>query len=81
MVIRDFYVEHVTVFPYEAKPELIVDPYTELSLTFGLQSLKAVPGRNAKIVQSSCCIHQKKLSQGRANQARRKLPGFTGQPK
>ena len=54
MVIRDFDVEHIAVFPYEANPELIIDSYAELSLTFGLQSLKAVPGWNAKVVQSSC---------------------------
>jgi len=80
MVIRDFDVERVAVFPYEANPELIIDPYAELPFTFGLQSLKAVPRRNAKVIQSSCRIQQKKLSQGCANQARRKLSGPSGQP-
>ena len=50
MVVRDFDVEHIAVFPHEANPELITDSYAELSLTFSLQSLKAVPRRHAKVV-------------------------------
>jgi hypothetical protein len=80
MVVRDFDVERIAVFPYEANAKLIIDSYAELSLTFGLQGLEAVSRWNAKIVQSPCCIQQKKLSQGCTNQARRKLSGFASQP-
>jgi hypothetical protein len=81
VVVRDFDVERIAVFPYEANPKLIIYSNAELPFTFGLQSLQTVSGRNAKIVQSSSCIQQKKLSQRYANQARRKLSGFASQPK
>ena len=53
MVIRYFNLERIAVFPYKTNSELIIDAYAELPLTFGLQSLQAVPRWNAKIVQSS----------------------------
>jgi len=80
MVVGDFHLERVPIFPYEANSKLIIDSYAELTFPFGLQSLKTVPGRNAKVIQTSCRIQQKKLSQGRANQARRKFSGLAGQP-
>jgi hypothetical protein len=80
MVVRDFHLERVAVFPHEANSKLVINSYAELTLSFGLQSFKAVPGRNAKIVQPPCRIQEKKLSQGCANQARRKRSGFSGQP-
>jgi len=80
MVIRDFDLERVAVFPHEANPELIINSYAGLPFTVGLQSLEAVPRGNAKVIQSSRRIQQKKLSQGCANQARRKLSGLSGQP-
>jgi hypothetical protein len=39
MVVRDFNIEGIAVFPYEADPKLIIDAYAELPFTFGLQSL------------------------------------------
>jgi hypothetical protein len=39
MIVRDFDVERVTIFPQEANPELIIDSYAELAFTFALQRL------------------------------------------
>jgi hypothetical protein len=80
MVVGNFDLECVAVFPDKANPELIIDPYAELTISFGLQNFQAVPGRNAKIVQSPRRVQEKKLSQGCANQARRKLPRLPGRP-
>lgn len=80
MIIRDLNVECVAVFPYETNPELIIDPYAELAFTSDLQCFQAVPRWNAQIVQSSCRIHEKKLSQSHANQTRREFAGLSGQP-
>jgi hypothetical protein len=53
MVVRYFNLERIAIFPYETNTELIINTYAELPLTFGLQSLQAVPRWNAKVVQSS----------------------------
>jgi hypothetical protein len=42
MIIRDFDLEHVAVFPYETNPILIVDPDGKLAVPITLQGLKAV---------------------------------------
>ena len=63
MVIRDFDVERIAILPYQANTELIIDPHAELALPFGLQGFQPIPRWNAKVVQSSCRIQHKKLSE------------------
>jgi hypothetical protein len=76
MIIRYLDVKGIAIFPCETNPELIIDSDAELPLAFCLQSLQAVAGRNSQVVQSSSHVQQKKLPQGWANQAGRKLSGF-----
>jgi hypothetical protein len=80
MIIRDLDVKSIAIFPCETNPKLIINSDAELALTICLQGLQAVAGRNSQVVQSSCRVQQKKLSQSWANQARRKLSGFSRQP-
>jgi len=48
MIIGDFNLESVAVTPYEAYPELIVDPDTVLSFAVAPQWFHAISGKKAK---------------------------------
>jgi hypothetical protein len=80
MIIRDLNVKGIAILPREAEPNLVVNPDAELALPTCLQSFQTVARRHPQVVQSSCSVQQKKLSQGWANQAGRKLSGFSCQP-
>jgi hypothetical protein len=49
MIIGDFDLECIAVMPYEADPELIVDPDAVLSSAVTLERFQAIAGENRKI--------------------------------
>ena len=42
MIVGDFYLDHVAIYPFEADPVLLVDPDTVLTLTVSAQLFKLV---------------------------------------
>jgi hypothetical protein len=53
MIIDDFDVMRLVAAPDEADPPLVVNPDAVLPGSTTLQSLEAVTGRNAKVLQAS----------------------------
>ena len=49
MIVGDFYLECVAVTPYEAYPELIVDPDAVLPFAVALQWFQAISGKKSQI--------------------------------
>jgi hypothetical protein len=50
VIVRDLDIKSVAIFPYEANPELIINPNAELAFAICLQSLQTVAGRNSKVI-------------------------------
>ena len=56
MVISNFDVKNVAIFPRKTNPELIINSDAQLPLSFCLQSLQTVAGWNPKVIQTPRCI-------------------------
>jgi hypothetical protein len=60
MVVDEFDVVSVIVFPAEAEPPLTIDANAELPSTISLQRFQSIAGRRAQTVNAvaawSCCI-------------------------
>jgi hypothetical protein len=52
MIVHNFYLEGIAVFPQETNPVLIVDADTELSLPVGPEGFQVVAWRNSKVIQT-----------------------------
>ena len=62
MIVNNFNVQRIAVFPAKAYSPLIVDPYTVLPLAIAFQGFKTVPGRNPKILQLYRAVQIKQLA-------------------
>jgi hypothetical protein len=64
VVVHHFDLLRVAVFPHEADPILIVDPYAVLPTSVSAERLEVVARERAQVVQSLCCVqlHQLALS-------------------
>ncbi len=73
MIVGDFYIEGIAVFPAEAYPPLIVDPDAVLTLSITGQLFEAIPRRDSQIGQSIGGVKHEKLLQSRAEDVPREL--------
>jgi hypothetical protein len=64
MVVSDFDLIGVAVFPYKADSPLVVDPYTVLALSIPRELLKPVTRWGTKVLQGLCPIQDGELSEG-----------------
>ncbi len=64
MIIADFGAVRVTVSPDETHAPLIVDPDAPLSLSQSFQTLQAVSGRNAQVLEASGVVQHSELAPG-----------------
>ncbi len=62
MIIYNLNVKSMAMLPYETNPPLIIDSYTILSLSFALQSLKAVCRWYAQILKRNGSMKHPKFS-------------------
>jgi hypothetical protein len=62
MIINDFNVVSVSIFPAKAKPPLIIDPHAMLACSFSLQSFKPVARRRSHIGQRDSGIELPQLA-------------------
>ncbi len=61
MIIHNFNVVHIAVFPSEAHPPLIVDTNAVLPLPIAFQRFKLIAGRLPEILQGSGTVKIKQL--------------------
>lgn len=66
MIIDDFNIACVSVEPFEAKAELIVDPDAVLSLTIATQGFQPIATWNGKIIEPLRPVQGYELSQSRS---------------
>jgi hypothetical protein len=52
MIIHDFNIKSVAVFPSKADSPLVIDPDTVLALPMSSQGLEPIAGRLAKILEA-----------------------------
>jgi hypothetical protein len=64
MIIDDFDVLGAGTGPSGTHPELIIDPDAVLSLSIAFEGFQTVPGRNAKVIQSTRNLQLTKLAAG-----------------
>jgi hypothetical protein len=64
VIIRDFYVPGVPLFPPEAHPILIVDADAVLTLSIALQLLQTISWWVSEIVDFCCEVHCLKFADG-----------------
>jgi hypothetical protein len=64
VIVGDFHIEGITVFPAEANPPLIVDPDAVLTLSIPGKPFEAIPGRHSQIGQGIGCVEHEELPQG-----------------
>jgi hypothetical protein len=62
MIIGDFNLECIAVTPYEADPELVVDPNAVLSGAVTLERFQAIAGKNRKIRKHGSGMNLDELS-------------------
>jgi hypothetical protein len=53
VIVNNFYVEGITVFPNKADAPLVVDANAVLPFSVALERLKAIAGRNLQVSQDS----------------------------
>jgi hypothetical protein len=51
MVIDDLNIEGIAIFPYEAYPVLVVDPYGVLAFSIMPEGMQSVVGRDRQVLQ------------------------------
>lgn len=56
MVVHDFDVTRVTVFPQEADTPLIVDPDAVLTLSIAVQRFQTIARRNRQVAKLGCGV-------------------------
>jgi hypothetical protein len=82
MVIHDFDIKHLSIFPNKAHAPLVVDAYAPLPLAIGFQRFQPIPRRNTQIVQARCPMHHQQLALGHGAEgqpaAMAALPGKQG---
>jgi hypothetical protein len=64
MIVNDFHIPCMTVFPSETYPPLIVDADAPLSGTFTRQQFQSVAGRYAQFLDSAHGINELEFSPG-----------------
>ncbi len=74
VVVRDLDIVGITSLPSEADPPLIVDSDAALSGPVTREALKAVPGRNPKVLYRLCGIQEQQLAMSPPLHVRRKSP-------
>lgn len=62
MIIGDFNLECIAVTPYEADPELVIDPDAVLSGAVTLERFQAIAGENRKIREHGSGMNLDELS-------------------
>ena len=64
MVVHDFNVNGIAIYPNEAYSPLIVDPNAVLSITFSPQRFQSVRWWNTQVVYRSSIVQHPELSPG-----------------
>lgn len=73
MIVGDFHIQGVAVFPVKANPPLIVYPDAVLTLPIPGQLFQPIPRRNSQIGQSIGGVKHEELLQSRAVDVLREL--------
>ena len=68
MVVDQFHIVGIGVFPLKAEAKLVVDPDTPLSFPVAFQGFQTVPRRNPKIVQRTRAVEDPQFSFGGTGQ-------------
>lgn len=66
MIVGDFHVQGIAVFPAEADPPLIIDPNAVSALPIPGQLFQAIPWGNSQIAQSIGGVKDEELLERRA---------------
>lgn len=69
MVVHDFHLIRISIFPQEADTPLIVDPDTVLTLSIAAQRLQAIPRRNRQVTKLGCGMDLRQLPLSDAHKA------------
>jgi hypothetical protein len=81
MIIRNFDLERVVIFPNKTDPILIVDPYRKLVIPITLHRFKTVARCCPQILQPRCRFEQLKFTKRRPSKRRRWIAaGCSRQP-
>src|SRR5579872_5950537 len=66
VVVCNFNIASVAVFPVEAESPLIVHANAVLTVAIAAQFFQAIPRRHAQVVERLCCVQQQQLAQSRS---------------
>jgi hypothetical protein len=64
VIIHDFHVEGIALFPVEADSPLIIDPYAVLSGTVPAKHFETISWRHTEVIKGSGIVDHTKLSPG-----------------
>ncbi|KPF65872.1 hypothetical protein IP69_16905 [Bosea sp. AAP35] len=77
MVIRDFDVMGIAIFPDEANPELVVDRYCVLTCAVTLQGMKSIARRGLEVVEADGAMKHSELAACYGHQVGEKALGLS----